>query len=139
MEDLWVFDQRCIDIYNNDIYQGDDDAIESDFTQRHARIMRNRITNCFIGLSSQPGLAGRPIFIRNVIYNLINTPFKLARGSTGDWSCTTRWSRWVTFLGGAQPINGPVRNNLTVGGHGGSSNYGGYGTARSGGSLCPRE
>ncbi len=50
----------------------------------NARIMRNRITNCFIGLSSQPGLGGPTYFIRNVMYNLINTPFKLARGSQGD-------------------------------------------------------
>ena len=46
--------------------------------------MRNRITNCFIGISSQPGLGGPTYFIRNVQYNVILTSFKLQRGSVGD-------------------------------------------------------
>ena len=59
MEDLWVYDQICIDIYNNDISEGPDDGIEADFCMNNCRIMNNRITNCGMGLSSQPGLGGQ--------------------------------------------------------------------------------
>ncbi len=84
MEDLWAYDQICIDIYNNDISLGADDAIEADFCMHNCRIMRNRITNCAMGLSSQPGLGGPNYFIRNVMYNLTGAPFKLERLSYGN-------------------------------------------------------
>ncbi len=84
MEDLWVYDQMCIDIYNNDIYKGTDDAIEADFAMNNCRIMNNRITNCGMGLSSQPGLGGPVYFIRNVMYNISMAPFKLERRSYGN-------------------------------------------------------
>ena len=58
MEDSHVVNQSCIDIYNNDIYRGVDDAVEADFCFSNCRIFRNRITNSYVGLSSQPGLGG---------------------------------------------------------------------------------
>ena len=84
MEDLWVYDQMCIDIYNNDISEGPDDGIEADFAMNNCRIMHNRITNCGMGLSSQPGLGGPVYFIRNVMYNISMAPFKLERRSYGN-------------------------------------------------------
>ncbi len=84
MEDLWVYDQMCIDIYNNDISEGPDDGIEADFAMNNCRIMNNRITNCGMGLSSQPGLGGPIYFIRNVMYNIAMAPFKLERRSYGN-------------------------------------------------------
>ncbi len=130
MEDLWAFDQRCIDIYNNDIELGDDDAIEADFTAGNARIMRNRIANCFISLSSQPGLGGPCYFIRNVMYNTINVPFKLARGSKGDVVLhNTVVKAGDGFMIGHNPSLVLFRNNLTIGGTP-AGNLGGYGTGR---------
>lgn len=84
MEDLWVYDQVCIDIYNNDIHNGPDDAIEADFAMHNCRILRNRITNCGMGLSAQPGLGGPNYFIRNVMYNTAMAPYKLERKSYGS-------------------------------------------------------
>ncbi|MCE5270920.1 right-handed parallel beta-helix repeat-containing protein, partial [bacterium] len=84
MEDLWVYDQRCDDIYNNDISVGPDDGIEADFCSANCRIMRNRIANCGMGLSAQPSLGGPVYFIRNVMYNLAGAPFKLERHSVGS-------------------------------------------------------
>ena len=84
MEDLWVYDQICIDFYNNDIAVGPDDGIEADFAMNNCRIMRNRITNCGMGLSSQPGLGGPTYFIRNVMYNIAMSAFKLERYSVGN-------------------------------------------------------
>ncbi len=120
MEDLWVYDQQCIDIYNNDISLGVDDAIEADFCSHNCRIMRNRITNCAMGLSSQPGLGGPNYFIRNVMYNLTGAPFKLERHSvgniflhntvvkSGDGFYAPHWQ--------GEYFRTVYRNNLTVGG-----------------------
>ncbi|MFC2076896.1 right-handed parallel beta-helix repeat-containing protein [candidate division KSB1 bacterium] len=128
MEGPGVHNQVCIDIYNNDIYVGADDAIEADFCSHNCRIMRNRITNCCMGLSSQPGLGGPNYFIRNVMYNIVLSPYKLQRGSVGDviihnttvkvgdgLACRTEtaWSRAY------------FRNNLSIGGVGGGV-YGRY-------------
>ena len=84
MEDLWVYNQVCIDIYNNDISECPDDGIEADFSMGNCRIMNNRITNCGMGISSQPGLGGPAYFIRNAMYNIAMAPFKITRGSYGD-------------------------------------------------------
>ncbi|OGG04722.1 MAG: hypothetical protein A3F83_06745 [Candidatus Glassbacteria bacterium RIFCSPLOWO2_12_FULL_58_11] len=128
MEDNSTADQYCIDVYNNDIYVGVDDAIEADFCQGNCRIIRNRITNCFMGLSSQPGLGGPTYFIRNVMYNIIDCPFKLARYSKGD---VCLHNTIVKVGDGFRVIHNPTyayfRNNLTLGGSGGGS-FGSYGS-----------
>jgi hypothetical protein len=84
MEDDGAVMQACNDIYNNDILAGLDDGIEADFAAHNCRVMRNRLTNCFVGISSQPGLGGPNYFLRNVLYNIIHEPFKLHRQSQGD-------------------------------------------------------
>jgi len=76
--------QECNDIHNNDISAGLDDGIEADFALHNCRIMRNRLTNCFVGISSQPGLGGPNYFLRNVMFNVIHEAFKLHRFSQGD-------------------------------------------------------
>lgn len=84
LEDRYVVNQVCIDIYNNDVSRGPDDGIEADFTQGNCRIMRNRITNCFMGVSSQPSLGGPSYIIRNVMYNIVHSAYKFVRDSTGN-------------------------------------------------------
>jgi hypothetical protein len=120
MEGAGVFEQKCIDIYNNDIYVGADDAIEADFCMNNCRVMRNRITNCTMGLSSQPGLGGPTYFIRNVMYNLTHSPFKLSRGSRGD---VLLHNTVVKVGDGYRVVHNPQyvysRNNLAIGGSGG--------------------
>ncbi len=128
MEDNGVANQYCIDIYNNDIYRGLDDGIEADFAQGNCRIMRNRLTNCFMGLSSQPGLGGPTYFIRNVMYNIIDNPFKLSRHSQGD---VILHNTVVKVGDGLRIIHDPVyaylRNDLAIGGRGGGR-FGNYGS-----------
>jgi len=124
-----AYEQTSIDICNNDIEEATDDAIEADSSMGNVRVMRNRIRNCFDGCSSQPDLGGPTYFIRNVMFNVLYTPFKLHNGTVGDvgfhntvikcgdgWGCYAgeTWSR-ATF-----------RNNLFIGGAGGGT-YGGYG------------
>jgi len=128
MEDSEAVNQVSLDIYNNDIEVGADDGIEADFTMGNARIMRNRITNSFIGISGQPTLGGPAYYVRNVMYNLAHIPFKLYRGSVGDVAFhNTVISSGDAFANysGATWSRALFRNNLFIGGQGGGS-YGGF-------------
>ena len=128
MEDQHVFEQSCIDIYNNDIYSGVDDAIESDFCFSNCRIFRNRITNCFVGLSSQPGLGGPNYFYRNVMYNLTHGAFKLKRYSQGDVVMHNTVLKVGAGFGGNDSMDYAwFRNNLAIGGPDGGVKWGDYG------------
>jgi hypothetical protein len=84
LEDRYAVNQVCIDIYNNDVSCGPDDGIEADFTMGNCRIMRNRITNCFMGVSAQPSLGGPTYFVRNVMYNIIHSAYKFMRNGRGN-------------------------------------------------------
>ncbi|MBN2574529.1 MAG: right-handed parallel beta-helix repeat-containing protein [Deltaproteobacteria bacterium] len=124
-----AFEQVSNDICNNDLEEATDDGIEADSAMGNVRVMKNRIRNCFVGASSQPSLGGPTYYIRNVMYNVVYSPFKFHNGTVGDvafhntvvkcgdgWGCYAgeSWSR--AFF----------RNNLFVGGAGGGT-YGGYG------------
>jgi hypothetical protein len=130
MEEQQVTDQFCIDIYNNDIHTGADDGIEADFCFHNCRVMRNRLTNCFVGLSSQPGMGGPTYFIRNVMYNLTFDPFKLNRGSRGDvilHNTAVKVGDGLRVSSGAMFDHALFRNNLCIGGTPGNTRWGGYG------------
>ena len=128
MEGQLAENQNCIDIYNNDIYVGVDDAIEADFCFSNCRIMRNRITNSYVGLSSQPGLGGPNYFIRNVMYNIIHAAYKLKRYSQGDVILHNTVIKVGTGMGGNSAMDFTYfRNNLAIGGPDGGVNWGGYG------------
>jgi hypothetical protein len=131
MEDQGTVDQTCIDIYNNDIYTGADDGIEADFCFSNCRIYNNRLTNCFVGLSSQPGLGGPTYFIRNAMYNIIHAAFKLKRFSRGDVVLHNTVIKVGAGLGGNSAMDYAFfRNNLAIGGPTGGVNWGGYGAGR---------
>jgi len=129
MEDSEAVDQFSIDIIGNDIEIGADDAIEADFAMGNVRVMRNRITSSFVGLSSQPSLGGPTYFVRNVMYNVVYSPFKLHRGSVGDIALHNTAVKCGDALGiyaGVTWSRAFFRNNLFIGGEGGGT-YGGYG------------
>jgi hypothetical protein len=133
MEEEQVTDQFCIDIHNNDIYTGADDGIEADFCFHNCRILRNRLTNCFVGLSSQPGMGGPTYFIRNAMYNLTFDPFKLNRYSRGDvilHNTAVKVGDGLRISSGAMFDHAFVRNNLCIGGPPGETRWGGYGAGR---------
>ncbi|MFO7565268.1 MAG: right-handed parallel beta-helix repeat-containing protein [Enhygromyxa sp.] len=120
-------DQFSIDILYNDIDSAADDGIEADFCSHNCRIIGNRLTNTFMALSSQPGLGGPTYFIRNSLYSVILSAFKLQRSSIGD----VVWHNTVVKNGDALGIyttdvfaRQQFRNNLFIGGPGGS--YGGW-------------
>lgn len=125
LEQTEAVDQYSIDILNNEISESADDAIEADFCRHNCRIMRNRMTNSFIAMSSQPGLGGPTYFIRNVAYNVAHVAFKLYRGSIGD----VLLHNTVVKNGDAFGVYAGVdvgrtfsRNNLFLGGPGATYN-----------------
>ncbi|MEP6952194.1 MAG: right-handed parallel beta-helix repeat-containing protein [Ginsengibacter sp.] len=128
MEDQYVANQVCDDIYNNDVSISTDDGIEADFCFSNCRVLRNRVTNCFVGLSSQPCLGGPNYFIRNVLYNVLHLSFKLQRFSQGDVLLHNTVVKLGTGMTSKSPMDYAFfRNNLAIGGPAGNVNWGGWG------------
>jgi hypothetical protein len=127
LEESEGVDQISIDILNNDIRQNADDGVEADFCKHNCRIMRNRLTDNFIALSSQPGLGGPTYFIRNVAYNVAHVAFKLYRTSYGDvllHNTVVKSGDGFGVYAGVPVHRAYIANNLFIGGPGGT--YGGY-------------
>lgn len=129
LEDGEAVNQVSIDILRNDLDHCADDAVEADFAMGNVRVVQNRILQSYVGLSSQPSLGGPTYFIRNVMYDIIYSPFKLHRGSVGD----VAFHNTAVKCGDAFAVYADVpwsraffRNNLFIGGLGGGT-YGGYG------------
>ena len=117
--------QQSIDIYGNDISQCGDDGIEADFTTGNVRVYHNRVTDCFIAISTQPSLGGPTYLYRNVIYNAVYQAFKLQRSSVGD----VLYHNTVVKVGDgfnvitSDPISRSIsRNNIFIGGPAGTFN-----------------
>ncbi|WP_244224872.1 right-handed parallel beta-helix repeat-containing protein [Corallococcus sicarius] len=133
LEDDEAVDQYSIDILNNDLSGNADDGIEADFCFHNCRIVRNRLTHNFIALSSQPGLGGPTYFVRNAIYNAVHLAFKPYRGSTGDvlFHNTVVKNGDAFGIYAGRPVTGLyTRNNLFLGGAGGTFNTYSSGTGR---------
>jgi hypothetical protein len=124
-----AIDQFSIDILSNDLSVAADDAIEADYCAHNCRVMYNRITNAFIGISSQPSLGGPTYMIRNTLYNIAFGAFKLNNGSYGNVLLHNTVVKGGDALGvyaGAAVGSLYSRNNLFIGGA--ATNYGGYST-----------
>jgi hypothetical protein len=118
-------DQFSIDIVDNDISEAADDGIEADFCMHNCRIARNRLTNTFIAMSSQPSLGGPTYFVRNAAYNVVHLPFKLYRGSVGDvvlHNTIVKHGDALNLVPGREVSRAYFRNNLLIGGPAGTFN-----------------
>ena len=107
------------DIHNNDIDVCTDDGIEADYSDTNVRIFRNRITNCFSGISMQP-VHGGPVYVfRNALLNLEYSPFKLHNDMAGALIFhNTSVKSGIPFpiSNGGETVRDVVtRNNLFVG------------------------
>lgn len=123
-----VSNQVSIDILGNDLDVCLDDAIEADFAMGNVRVMRNRMVNTFIALSSQPSLGGPTWFIRNVSFANVFQELKPNRGSVGDILLhNTIVSPGDAFgvYAGVTWSRAVFRNNLFIGGTGGGT-YNGF-------------
>jgi hypothetical protein len=111
---------RCesIDIHNNEVSEMTDDGIETDYSFRNTRVFRNRLTNVYQGISTQP-VYGGPIYIfRNVMYNVVVEPFKMHNGPSGAIIIhnTSVKKGMPLLLWTSRPLSNCVyRNNLFVG------------------------
>jgi hypothetical protein len=115
--------QNALDIYNNDISEAIDDAIEADFGLCNIRVMRNRITDSLVGISAQPNLAGPLYITHNVGYRFTQCPWKLYVAPTGVmlYHNTTMAGIWRCLCSGTTRIsNSTFRNNLFLGGREGA-------------------
>jgi hypothetical protein len=125
LEGAEAVDQWSIDIHANDISEAADDAVEADFCAHNCRITANRVTNAFVAFSSQPGLGGPTWFVRNAAYNVAYVAFKLHNSSVGDvimHNTVVKAGDAFGIYPGA-PIAGLLsRNNLMIGGPGGTVN-----------------
>lgn len=115
--------QNALDIYNNDISETVDDAIEADHGLCNIRVMRNRLTDSLVGISVQPSLAG-PIYVtHNIAYRFTQAPWKLYVAPTGVmlFHNTTMAAIWRSLCSANTRIsNSTLRNNLFLGGREGA-------------------
>ena len=107
------------DIYGNEIVTCTDDGIETDYSDTNVRVFRNRITNCFAGITGQP-VHGGPVYIfRNVIYNTQYAPFKLHNHTSGMLlfhNTSVRAGIPFNIQPGRETVSNVVtRNNIFVG------------------------
>lgn len=125
LEDTGAIDQYSIDIVGNDILEAADDGVEADFCFHNCRIIGNRMTDVFMGASSQPGLGGPTWFVKNAMYSVVLSAFKLQRSSVGDVGLHNTvvkngdaFGIYTTDVFSRQWF----RNNLFIGGAGGTFN-----------------
>ncbi|HEX9747676.1 MAG TPA: hypothetical protein VGB86_04645 [Methylomirabilota bacterium] len=107
------------DIHHNDVEASTDDGIEGDYADTNVRIFRNRITNAFSGISAQPSHGGPLYVFRNVIYNVLYSPFKLHNDTAGVLifhnTSVVNGIPWHIEPGGETVSDVVKRNNLFVG------------------------
>lgn len=107
------------DIHDNDIEVCTDDGIEADYSDTNVRVFRNRITNCFAGVSAQPAHGGPLYVFRNAMVNLEYSPVKLHNDTAGVLiihNTSVRAGRAFVIDPGGETVNDVVtRNNLFVG------------------------
>jgi hypothetical protein len=121
MEGSLASDQYSIDIIENDISECADDGIEVDSTLHDVRVLRNRLTNCFMGISSQPARGGPLYLVRNVLYNVVFEAFKLHNGTYGNVllnNTVVKSGDAFSVFSGAIIAQTYARNNLLLGGPG---------------------
>lgn len=110
----------AIDIYNNEIYNMQDDAIELDYSHRNVRAFCNRISNSYMGISTQPVLGGPAYIFRNAMYNIGHKTFKMHVNPSGVLvfhNTVVKQGCPAELASSKSEIRNSVfRNNLLIGG-----------------------
>jgi hypothetical protein len=104
----------AIDIYNNDVYNTDDNCIEADGGAHNIRVFRNRCFNSTGGaFSAQPIFGGPLYFYRNVAYGTTTGGYmKLVDTPAGVMFYQNTLVGQVRYFGPAANVH--FRNNLIV-------------------------
>src|SRR5205823_6434124 len=67
---------RAVDFYGNDILWTYDNGLELDQSEGNTRAVRNRYTNIYATLSTQPVYGGPVYILRNIVENVANEQLK---------------------------------------------------------------
>jgi hypothetical protein len=104
----------AIDIYNNDIFNTDDNCIEADGGAHNIRVFRNRCFNSTGGaLSAQPIFGGPAYFYRNLVYGTTTGGYmKLVDTPAGVLFYQNTLVGQVRYFGPAANVH--FRNNLIL-------------------------
>ena len=106
-----------IDFYNNDLSWAQDDTFESDYGCHNVRFYRNRCYNAHTGMSTQPFYGGPVYLIRNELYGITSSSYKLNNYPAGiEAYNNTSCCAGQGFRPPAIWQNGHFRNNLFMGG-----------------------
>jgi len=79
-----------IDICNNDIEEATDDAVEADSAMGNVRVVRNRVRNCFDGMTHSPTWAARLTTYRTSCTTSFIAPSNSTTARWATWCCTIR-------------------------------------------------
>jgi len=103
-----------IDIYNNDIYNTDDNCIEADGGAHNIRVFRNRCFNSTGGaLSAQPIFGGPLYFYRNLVYGTTTGGYlKFVDTPAGVLLYQNTLVGQIRYYGPASNVH--FRNNLVI-------------------------
>ena len=108
----------AIDFHNNDISTMTDDGIEMDYSRRNTRCFLNRLTDTFTGVSVQPVFGGPVYIVRNAMFNLVYTPFKMHNSPSGALmlhNTAVKAGSPLSIMAHEPVRNCLFRNNLFVG------------------------
>lgn len=108
----------AIDFHNNDVSELTDDGFEMDYSERNTRNFHNRLTNCFQGISMQPVHGGPTYVFRNVMYNIVQEPFKLHNSPSGCLvfhNTVVKKGMPLVLLTNEKVRHTQLRNNLFIG------------------------
>jgi len=114
---------NCFDAYGNYVTRCGDDGIEADYIAANARIWRNVVTNCRMGVSNQP-LYGGPCYVfRNEFFYLQDngpgvgrgSAYKLHNGASGTVLIHNTSSKDARAFTGCMFQNSYFRNNIFMG------------------------
>lgn len=109
----------AIDIHGNEIEVMTDDGIECDYSQHNVRVFRNRLTNVFQGISTQPIFGGPVLVFRNVLQNVARETFKMHNAPSGAMlfhNTSVKLDMPLMLYTGEAVDNFITRNNLFIGG-----------------------
>ncbi len=113
---------RALDFYGNDIIWTYDNGVELDGGEGNVRLLRNRFTNTYEGISTQPILGGPAYIIRNTEANNVFEQIKMHSGPESRpngilaYHNTFVSSRFGLAVQSGVPVNHfALLNNLFIG------------------------
>jgi len=114
---------NSFDCYGNHATRCGDDGLEIDYVVANARVWRNVVTNCRMGVTNQPLFGGPAYTFRNEIFYLqdagpgvrAGSAYKLHNGASGSWLLHNTSSKDSIGVVSDMFQNSFLRNNIMMG------------------------